>query len=170
MAEAVTEEKMEQVEAEERTRVYEVGYHIVPSKKEDELEATVTKIRSLIEKAGGKFISEGAPSLQRLAYLISTLENGNNAENDRGYFGWIKFEAPMDAVKTLDKAISELEDIMRSVFFKTIREETRARFKTGAIREVRRGDVLRAAPRKEETSAPISEEDIDKAIENLTTE
>ena len=170
MAETAIAPENTDLSAEESSRIYEVGYHIVPTKKEDEIEGVVAKIRSLIEKAGGKFLAEGAPSLQRLAYLISVKENGKRVDHDRGYFGWIKFEAPMEAAHALEKALSEMSDILRSIVFKTVREETRARFKTSSMREVRRGDVLRTAPRKEEAAAPVSEEELDKALEELTTE
>jgi ribosomal protein S6 len=170
MGETAEAEKHETAQGEEHLRVYEVGYHILPSKKEDELESVVAKIREMIEKAGGKFLAEGAPSLQRLAFLISVKENDKRVDHDRGYFGWIKFEAPKEVAGYLEKTLAEMEDILRSIVFKTVREETRARFKTGGIREVRRGDVIRAAPRKEETAAPVSEEDLDKALEELTTE
>ena len=167
---AVVEEKVVETDADEMSRVYEIGYHIVSTKKEDELEGVVGRIRSMVEKAGGKFLAEGAPTLQRLAYLISTKEKGKRVDHDRGYFGWLKFEAPMEAAAILEKGVREMEDILRSIVFKTVREETRARFKTHGLREVRRGDVLRAAPRKEEVSAPVSEADLEKAIEDITAE
>ena len=151
-------------------RVYEVGYHIVPSKKEDELDGVVGAIRSMIEKAGGSFIAEGAPSLTKLSYIISLKEGGKRMDYDRGYFGWIKFEAPVAAAAELEAALKINHDIMRYVLFQTVREETRARFKTQTMREVKRSDVLRAAPRAEETSAPVSEADLEKAIEDITAE
>ena len=167
---AVVENNTESLEGEDSSRIYEIGYHIVPTKKEDELDGVVGKIRSMIEKAEGKFIAEGAPTLQRLSYIISTKEKGKRMDHDRGYFGWIKFEAPTEAAQKLERALAEMPELLRSILFRTVREETRAKFKTASLREVRRGDILKAAPRVEETAAPISEEDIDKAIEDLTTE
>ena len=155
---------------EDTSRVYEIGYHIVSTKKEDELEPTVAKIRSMIEKAGGKFLAEGAPTLQRLSYLISTKEKGKRVDHDRGYFGWLKFEAGVEPAAGLERGLRDMEEILRSVLFKTVREETRARFKTQGIREVRRGDVLRAPARKEEVSVPVSEADLEKAIQDITAE
>ena len=157
-------------EAEETSRIYEIGYMLVPTKKEEEVEGATTQIRAMIEKAGGKFLAEGAPTLQRLAYLISVREKGKRLDHDRGYFGWIKFEAPTEAAASLEKALREMDGVMRSILFRTVREETRARFKTASIREVRRGDILKAAPRAEEVAAPVSEEDLDKAISEITSE
>ena len=53
-------------------RIYEIGYTILPTVKEEELEKVVGAIRSGIEKAGGNFIAEGAPSATRLAYGMRT--------------------------------------------------------------------------------------------------
>lgn len=169
MAEAAVVEKNQETDA-VGSRIYEIGYHIVPSKKEDELEATVGSIRTLIEKAGGSFIAEGAPSLTKLAYTIEIKENGKRVDYDRGYFGWLKFEAPVEAAASLEAALKHNPSILRSVLFQTVREETRARFKTAPMREVKRGDVLKAAPRKEETAGPVSEEDLEKALEDITSE
>src|SRR3990167_10907064 len=91
-------------------RIYEVGYHISPDTKEEELEKVVGTLRSEIESAGGvsssggkaSFIAEGAPSLMKLAYPISLREGEKNVEYDRGYFGWIKFEAPIAAAQTIE--------------------------------------------------------------------
>ena len=166
---AVLEEETE-IAADEGLRIYEIGYMLVPTKKEEEVEGATTQIRAMIEKAGGKFLAEGAPTLQRLAYLISVREKGKRLDHDRGYFGWIKFEAPTEAAASLEKALREMDGVMRSILFRTVREETRARFKTASIREVRRGDILKAAPRAEEVAAPVSEEDLDKAISEITSE
>ncbi|HEY4478753.1 MAG TPA: hypothetical protein VI981_00095, partial [Candidatus Paceibacterota bacterium] len=76
-------------------RIYEIGYHIIPTVKEEDIEKTVGEIRKGIESSAGKasFIAEGAPSLIKLAYPMSVREGEKYTEYDRGYFGWIKFEA-----------------------------------------------------------------------------
>ncbi len=153
------------------SRVYEIGYHISPATKEEEVERVVSEVRAVVEKAGGSFIAEGAPSLIKLAYTISRREGGKRADYDRGYFGWIKFEAPVVAVATLEEALKGNASIMRSILFQTVREETRARFKAPTLREVKRTDILKAAPRVvEESAAPLSEAELEKAIEDITAE
>ena len=54
-------------------RIYEIGYHIIPTVKEEDIEKTVGEIRKAIESSVGKatFIAEGAPSLMKLAYPMS---------------------------------------------------------------------------------------------------
>ena len=61
--------------------------------------------------------------------------------------------------------------IMRSILFQTVREETRARFKAPTLREVKRTDTIKSTPRTtEESAAPLSEADLEKAIEDITAE
>ena len=70
-------------------RIYETGYLIVPSVKEEDLEKAVSAIRAEIEKVSGSFIAEGAPSMTRLAYAMTVRQGDRTEEHDRGYFGWI---------------------------------------------------------------------------------
>lgn len=152
-------------------RIYEVGYHIAPRVKEEDLDGVVAGIRAVIEKEGGSFIAEGAPTLAKLAYDISVKEGGKRVDYDRAYFGWIKFEAPSSAAHALDEALKTNADLLRSIVFKTVREETRARLKAPTLREVRRTDTIKAAPKREEENAtPVSEEELDKAIDDITVE
>ena len=153
------------------SRIYEIGYHITPSAKEEDLEKIVGGIRSIIEKAGGSFIAEGAPAMTRLSYPISVKEGEKIVEYDRGYFGWIKFEATVETAQALEQALKRSADIMRSILFQTVREDTRAKMKAPQLREVKRTDTIKAAPRRvEESAAPISEEQLEKAIEDITAE
>lgn len=154
------------------SRVYEVGYHITPEAKEDDLEAIVAGIRSIIEKAGGTFIAEAAPSLMKLAYEIPVRVAGKIVMHDRAYFGWIKLEASTEAAAALEAALKVSKDVIRFIVFRTLREDTRAHIKPPTLREVKRTDTIKAAPRRTEESpaTPVSEEDLDKALDVLTTE
>lgn len=150
------------------SRVYEAGYHVSPLVEEENIEKIVAEIRSVVEKGGGTFIAEGAPVLMKLAFNIEGMAEGKKHQFDRGYFGWLKFESSSEAADTLEEALSKHTAIFRSIVFRTVREETRARLKAPQLREVKRGDTPKAAPRKAEEAAPVSEVDLDKAIETLT--
>jgi hypothetical protein len=73
--------------------------------------------------------------------------------------------------ETLNDTLKADTNILRHIIFRTIREETRARMKIPTLREVRSTapakPILRQA---EDTSIPVSEVDLDKALETLTTE
>lgn len=153
------------------SRIYEVGYHIIPTIAEENIEKVVAGVRSVIEKAGGSFIAEGAPTLMKLAYPMDAREDDKRISHDRGYFGWIKFEAPVVIAKMLEEGLKADANILRSIVFQTVREETRARMKAPTLREVKRTDTIRSAPRRaEEVSAPVSEEDLEKAIQDITSD
>ncbi len=159
-------------------RIYEVGYIVAPTIKEDELERTVSAIRGEIEKTGGTFIAEGAPSSFKLAYEIAartSKEEGKIKKTlyDRAYFGWIKFEAETEAARNLEAALKQKTEILRSIVFQTVREDTRAKMKAPTLREVRRTDTIKAASRHTlvaEERAPVSEEDLEKALKDITAE
>lgn len=153
------------------TRIYEVGYHVMPTIEESNVDKVVGEIRSVIEAAGGSFIAEGAPVLTKLSYNMDSREGDKWASQDRGYFGWIKFEAVVGAAETLEQALKANKSILRHIVFRTVREETRARLKAPTLREVKRTDVIKTtAKRTDEESAPVSEEDLDKALSDITTD
>jgi len=155
------------------SRIYEVGYHVVPTAKDDEVEKVVASIRETVEKAGGSFIAEGAPSLIKLAYPMIVREGEKLIEHDRAHFGWLKFEAPTATAKSVEASLNANQSVIRCMVFKTVREDTRAKMKAPQLREVKRTDTIKSAPRRteEETEkAPVSEADLDKALETLTAE
>ena len=154
-------------------RIYEIGYNIVPTVKEEDLEKIVGTIRSQIEKAGGSFIAEGAPSLTRLSYQMSTREGDKWVEYDRGYFGWLKFETSVETARALGEMLKGNANVMRFIVFRTVREDTRAKYKAPTLREVKRTDTIKSTPRRgvsEETKGPVSEEELEKALKDITAE
>lgn len=150
-------------------RIYEAGYHVVPTAKEDVVETIVASIRSAIEQAGGSFIAEGAPQLIKLAYPIDVRERERFVTYDRAFFGWIKFEAPASAARLVEEALHTNTSIMRSIVFRTVREDTRVQLKAVGLREVKRSDTLKAAPKRaqEGDAGPVSDTDIEKAIDEI---
>jgi len=178
MVETDSAVEMETPAGEGVLRVYEVGYNIIPTVKEDELEKIVSAIRGDIEKAGGSFIAEGAPTSLKLSYEMAARNPGGGGGakktfHDRAYFGWIKFEASVTAAQALETALKLKLEILRSIVFQTVREDTRAKMKAPTLREVRRTDTIKAASRYTEVveeRAPVSEEDLEKVLKNITAE
>lgn len=172
MATAVAQEKDTNTAEEVALRVYEAGYQISPSVKEEDLEGVVAGIRSVVEKSGGSFIAEGAPAMNRLAYAIEAKEAGKRVNHDRAYFGWLKVEGAPELARTLTEALDTNPQVIRSLVFKTVREDTRAKYKAPTLREVKRTDTIKSTPRRadEAEKGPVSEVDLDKALETLTAE
>lgn len=171
MAEAVIEKAQETDMESGLSRIYEVGYLVSSTVKEEDVEKVVAQIRQEIEKNGGSFIAEGAPSMTRLAYEISTREASKRVDHDRAMFGWIKFEALIATAQALEESLKANRSLIRHIVFRTVREETRAHLKAPQLREVRRTDTIKSTPKRvEEVSAPVSEADLDKALEDITAE
>ncbi|MCR4325357.1 MAG: 30S ribosomal protein S6 [Patescibacteria group bacterium] len=161
----------ESAETDDVVRVYEIGYHIIPTVKDEDIENIVGGVRAVIEKHGGNFIAEGAPALTRLAYPMQVLTDGKKEEHDRGYFGWIKFEAKVSAAEALEDTLRGDANFLRFIVFRTAREDTRSKMRPPTLREVKRTDTIKSSPRRaEESSAPVSEEDLEKALQDLTAE
>ncbi len=164
----ISENDTEEVAA---SRIYEVGYTIAPSVKEEDVERIVASIRSEIEKASGSFIAEGAPSVIRLAYPMTGMEAGKRVEYDRGYFGWLKFEAAVSVAALLEGTLKRDANVIRFIVFRTVREDTRAKMKAPQLREVKRTDTIKMTVRRtEEPSVQVSEEELEKALQDITTD
>jgi ribosomal protein S6 len=156
----------------EGVRIYEVGYHILSTVKEEDVESVVSSIRKEIEKSGGSLISEGAPQSVKLSYTMTINKGGKNIHYERAYFGWIKFEADSNATEKLNESLIADENVLRFLIFKTLREDTRASARPKTLREVRRTDTITSTPKKgaelKEESGEVSEKELDKALEDLT--
>ncbi len=172
MAETTVVVDVENAEIADSSRIYEAGYHISPEVKEEDIEKVVSGIRGIVEKAGGTFIAEGAPILMRLSFPMYTRKGEKYVEHDRGFFGWLKFESEIEAADTLRESLKKDHSILRSIVFRTVREETRAKMKAPQLREVKRSEPIKAPPRHVEdgTAAPVSEVELEKALEGITTE
>ena len=102
---------------------------------------------------------------------MTTREGDKNMHYDHAFFGWIKFEASVEVAESLNESLKSDRNILRHIIFRTVREETRARMKIPTLREVRRTDTIKPIARHtEDVTIPVSEIDLDKAIETLTTD
>lgn len=176
MEETIEDIKTEDTKApqEEGIRVYEVGYHILSTVKEEDVEGVVLEIRKEIEKIGGSLIAEGAPQGMKLAYAMTVNKGGKNVHYERAYFGWIKFECDASNIITLDEMLRANDDVLRYIIFKTVREDTRMVARPRMLREVKRTDTITSTPKKgaedEKAGEEVSEKDLDKALEDITNE
>ena len=153
---------MEDVEV--NSRVYEVGYLLFPTLKEEEVPAMYGNLKELIASFKGEIISDEMPRMMPLAYqMLKVVANVRNKFNS-GYFGWVKFVMDGDKVVELKKRLDLDPKIIRFLILKTVKENTIA-----AKRFVR-SDMHRKPMMKKnenEEAAPINKEEIDKEIDAL---
>lgn len=105
-------------------KVYELGIHLLPTLSEADVQIEFSKIKSNIEKLEGEIISESAPRMFGLAYEIPKTIKAQKKWYESAYFGWVKFELEASKLAVFEKFVKELEDTLRYLIVKTVRENT----------------------------------------------
>jgi len=154
------------IEDEANSRVYELGYLLVPNVEEVDMPVLYGNLKELVSSFGGVSIADEMPKMIPLAYaMVKVVANVRNKFNT-AYFGWIKFTMDTDKVLELKKKLDLDPKIIRFLILKTVKENTIA-----AKRFVR-GDMAHRRPivkRSEdsENATPINKEEIDKEIDAM---
>ena len=160
-------------EAEDKAvRIYEIGYHILPTVSEEELPGEVGNVKELVESNGGLFISEDFPKLRQLAYSISKNIDGRKQDFDKAYFGWVKFEIDPEKIATIKKGLEGNKNILRFLIIETVRENTMSYLKPPTVRKDEE-DLATPAEERVEKREEITAEDeerISKSIDELVKE
>ncbi len=152
-----------------RIKIYELGYLFVPSIAEENVAAEVQAVKSIIEKYEGNIITEDFPKLRPLAYAMSKVVGAERSKFDKGYFGWIKFEISSGSVPQIKTELDKNNIILRFMIIETIRENTMVTQKM-IFKPVGEGEKAKKPESGDEIPAKLSEEEIDKTIENLVVE
>jgi ribosomal protein S6 len=118
----MTEIKIESTK--EGFKVYELGIHLLPTLSEADVQIEFSKIKSNIEKLDGEIISESQPRMFKLAYEISKTIKAQKKWYETAYFGWVKFELDASKIAVFEKFVKELENTLRYLIVKTVRENT----------------------------------------------
>ncbi len=153
-------------EQDNKMKIYEIGYLLVPIIAEENVAAEVENIKSLLAKHEGAQITEDFPKLRPLAYNMVKAIGPERSKYDKAYFGWIKFEMMAGNVPLLKTDLDKNDHILRFMLIATVRENTMMTQKL-VFRPAGEGEVA-----KEEGVEPakVSEEELDKTIENLVVE
>ena len=160
---------MDENATKEQGRVYEIGFHIAPIVGDEAVAHEVSGIKALLEKAKAEVISEDFPRLRTLSYPLSKKIKGAKKIFDECYFGWVKFEVNPDALKDIEKEVEKLENVVRFIIIKTVRENTLygAKFATKERMSFKKLDV---AEKKNEPKQEVDVVEVDKAIDELIVE
>ena len=150
----------------EENRVYELGYLLVSSIPEENVNTVYGDLKEVISSLGGLAISDEMPRMIMLAYPMTKIIANVRHKFSNAYFGWVKFEMSSEKVLELKKKLDLDPNFIRFLIVKTVKENTVA-----AKRFVHRDSIRRKTPsiRKEgeESAMPINKEEIDKEIEAL---
>lgn len=157
--------------AKEDSKVYEIGFHIAPIVGDDKIAYEVSLIKSILENLKAEIISEDFPRLRVLAYSLSKAIGGRKMTFKEAYFGWIKFESPTESTATLSKEVLKLENILRFIVVKTVRENTLSGNKFLVKPEGRtRKEESSVSVKEAVEKVPMNPEEIDKTIDKLVIE
>ena len=150
-------------------RVYEVGFHVVPSIAEEKLPAEVTVIKDILTTNGGVVIAEDFPKLKALSYQMTKVVGAKHLKFDTAYFGWVKFEMNSEEIGKVKTALERNDNVLRFIIIKTVRESTLAVIKPPTFRSDAKptaGEI----PKHKEIKSPVSEAELDKTIDALVVE
>jgi len=98
------------------SKVYEIGYLLVPSLPAEKVGEQVSAFTAILEKHSAVVIAEEAPTLISLAYEMD--------KRDHGYFGWIKFYCSPSVIEEIRKSFDQNPNTLRTLAISTVREKT----------------------------------------------
>jgi len=162
-------------------RVYELGYHLVPTLSEEQIGGASKAVRGMIEGISKDIIAEESPVFIDLAYQIVKTINHKNKRFDDAYFGFIKFEASPEDIAKLEEGLKKDENVLRYLVVKTLRENTfiskkfpssnSKNHEENPVAEVVSEEIAEASKEKTEgaTEAKVPFDDVDKAIDKLVS-
>ncbi len=156
-------------------RIYEIGYHIIPTVAEDNLSGVTKTVKEAVEVTSGAVISEGEPNLVDLAYSMDHIVANKKTIFDSAYFGWVKFEGNPENILKIKDSLDKNENILRFLIIKTVKEDTlpkKTGSKTTAPEEKKVKEIIK--DKKEVVSKEVDvdkkevvSKEVDKAIEEL---
>jgi ribosomal protein S6 len=148
------------------SRIYEVGYLLVPTIEEVDVPAMYGNMKELVASFGGEIISDDMPKKINLAYTMLKVVSNVRSKFNTAYFGWVKFEMTPEKILELKSKLDLDPNIIRFLITKTVKENTIA-----AKRFVYRDTTRRKTPMQKkdesEVSAPINKEEVDKEIDAM---
>lgn len=147
-------------------RVYEIGYHLLPTVDESKILEEVSKIKSFVEENGGSFVGEGFPKITNLSYDIHKNVNSKNLAFNKAYFGWIKFYMDTEKILAIKSKIDNMPNILRYIIVKTVKEETMHTPKIPSFKKESEKKTNNQAVEE----IKVSEEEIDKSIDELVVD
>lgn len=148
------------------SRVYELGYLLVPTVLQEDVPVIHGNLKELVSSLGGVAIADEMPKMIPLAYtMLKVVSNVRNKFN-AAYFGWTKFTMDSDKVLELKKKLDLDSNVIRFLILKTVKENTIAAKRFVRADMHNRRPMTKKSENKE-IAIPINKEEIDKEIDAL---
>lgn len=134
--------------------IYEVGYHLLPTIAEEDVDGEASSLKDILGKAGASIIGERAPVKIRLAYSIEKKEEGSKRSYDSAYFGWTAFEALGASLAVINGAFKANPSVLRHLLVATSRDAVAATLADPTLDAILEKDPEDAATAEDAPSAP----------------
>ena len=170
----MAEKKVEQKEAKETEdprSLYEVGFYVAPTVREEEATAELGDIIGYVEKKGGIMKSSQTPQLRSFSYEIEKIFSGKKRIFSEGYFGSAVFLIDRSETLDIEKHLKAMKNVLRYILIKIPKEALLPRERKIPIshrEDVRKKISEEKIPLK--TAPTMTEEELDKTIEELVVE
>lgn len=152
----------------EEGHIYEVGFHILPTVSEEELQNAVSKLRDAITRGDGVIFAEDFPKMRDLAYDIKKRVETKILRFNKAYFGWMKFESLPSFIAKIKEELQNDKNVLRFIIVNTVRENTMHTPKAPMVSRNGGAEEVKIANQVDpEEKAEVSEEEIDKSIDEL---
>jgi ribosomal protein S6 len=108
----------------ETTKLYELGYHVVPTVAQAELEKTLRALSALVESNGGTVLGGEFPEIRDLEYSITHKTESGKKKFTNAYFGWMNFTSDAESAVSVQKALKSDESVLRFLVIKKKVDDT----------------------------------------------
>ena len=85
------ESEKEIAKQENDARVYELGYLLMPTIKEEDVPVSYGNLKELVSSFKGEIIADEMPKMTNLAYSMQKITSNVRNKFKTAYFGWTKF-------------------------------------------------------------------------------
>ena len=166
----------------EDTKLYELGFHIIPTGGAEKASEVFSVISKIISKHGA-VVKSAEPKAMKLAYtIIKKISSRNNRFNE-SFFAWIKFNATSESIELIKEDVDSNDSVIRYIIVKTVDDDEHSTTKlvveeaaidiseeseeeSVAVESVDEAEAVEGVDEKSESSA----DEIDKAIDDLVEE
>ena len=168
----MTEENMPAVEAhaegahDERDQ-YECAFHILPTIADGEVAGVVDELKKVVTDHGGEIFEAEDPQRFTLAYEIRKSIEGRHQRFTTSWFGWIRFTLSRDQLEKVVEEWNHRTDMVRHLTIRLTKEEV-ANPQRVFEKKVEPATVI-VSPTDSDISGEISEEDLNKSLEGITS-
>lgn len=163
-------------------RLYELGYHVIPTVAEEAVAEEVVRVRDVVESHTGTITTDEMPAMRELAYPITKVFANKRKQFESAYFGWMGFMATPKGVIAIKESLDANESILRFIIVKTTQTKE-APDSSKKMAFIKKEDEVKTEKAQKEKVAPktkispvkeekkeISEAELDKTIEDLIVE